>query len=74
MKKSRTDIAQEILDNPKHYKICLVCGAIIPKGDEICPECYAYRFNLDEAAIAEHVIEVAGRPQRAVAHEGLYED
>lgn len=74
MKKDRKDIAQEILDQPHLFKICEVCGAVIPKGEDICPECYAYRFNEDEQAVSDRVIEIAGKPQRAVGHDGLYRD
>ncbi len=74
MKKERKDIAKEILDHPQNFKICEVCGAVIPKSEDICPECYAYRFNEDEKEVCDRVIDLAGKPQKAVGHEGLYAD
>ncbi|MFI3243678.1 MAG: hypothetical protein R3Y56_05440 [Akkermansia sp.] len=74
MNQDRKDLAQEIAEKPQQYKICEVCGAIIQRSEDICPECYAYRFNEDEQAIRNRVIDIANKPQQAVGRSDHYRD
>ncbi len=74
MEQDRKDLAQEIAEKPHQYKICEVCGAIVPRNEEICPECYAYRFNEDDQAISDHVLDLVSKPQQAVGRDNQYRD
>ena len=45
MKSDRKEIATTIANDPTSYKLCMVCGAIVDKSADTCPDCYAYRFD-----------------------------
>lgn len=70
----RKEIARTISSDPSSYKICLVCGSIVDKDEETCPDCFAYRFDTDEEHVENAALDLAIRPQAAVSHLDLMPD
>lgn len=68
MKQDRKEMAKAIIDSPSAYKICTVCGAIVDALCDICPDCYAYRFDPDEEHVRNAALDLATKPQTAVSH------
>lgn len=68
------DFIQSVLDKPEDYKICEVCRSIIDKSADICPDCYAYRFNCDAQAVADYVLDFARMPSAILKQDEHYED
>jgi hypothetical protein len=46
----------------------MVCGAIVDKAVDSCPDCLAYRFDDNAAHVADQALDMAVRPQTAVSH------
>lgn len=70
----RKEMAKTISSDPGSYKICLVCGSIVDKTAETCPDCYAYRFDEDATHVANAALDLATKPQTAVSHLDLASD
>lgn len=68
MKSDRKEIATSITNDPTAYKLCLVCGAIVDKSVDSCPDCYAYRFDANAEAVANAALDLAVKPRQAVSH------
>ncbi len=68
MTPDRKEMANTIVNDPGSYKICVVCGAIVDKAVDACPDCLAYRFDDNAAHVADHALDMAVRPQTAVSH------
>lgn len=68
MKQDRKEMANSVLKDPSAYKVCAVCGAIVDRAVETCPDCFAYRFIEDEQVVADKALDLAVRPQTAVSH------
>lgn len=64
-------MANAVLKDPSAYKLCAVCGAIVDRTAEICPDCYAYRFVDDAGAVSDKALDLAVRPQTAISHLDL---
>lgn len=71
MKPDRKEIASSVLKNPSSYKVCAVCGSIVDRAVEICPDCFAYRFIEDEQVVSDQALDLAVQPQTAVSHLDL---
>lgn len=68
MNPDRKEMANTIVNDPTSYKVCLVCGAIVDKAVDACPDCLAYRFDSNAARVADLALDMAVRPQTAVGH------
>lgn len=71
MTSDRKEMANTIVNDPHSYKICVVCGAIVDRAVDSCPDCLAYRFDEDATHVADHALDMAVRPQTAVSHLDL---
>ncbi len=74
MKPDRKEIATSITNDPTAYKLCLVCGAIVDKTVDSCPDCYAYRFDADTEAVTNAALDLAVKPRHAVSHLDMMPD
>ena len=68
MTPDRKEMANTIVNDPTSYKVCMVCGAIVDKAVDSCPDCLAYRFDDNAAHVADQALDMAVRPQTAVSH------
>lgn len=68
MRPDLKEIATTVAQDPTSYKLCLVCGAIVDKGAETCPDCMAYRFDEHPEHVSNRAIDLASRPRQAVTH------
>ncbi len=64
----RREMANTVMNDPASYKLCLVCGAIVDRSADTCPDCYAYRFDESSEHVANKALDLAARPQTAVSH------
>ena len=71
MKTNRLEIATTISNDPSSYKLCAVCGSIVDKTVTNCPDCYAYRFDVDATHVADAALDYAVKPQQTVSHFDL---
>lgn len=71
MKPARREIATTVANDPASYKLCAVCGAIVDREVGSCPDCYAYRFDMDVSHVADAALDLAVLPQMAVSHFDL---
>ena len=71
MKQDRKEMATTISNDPSAYKLCMVCGSIVDKTAATCPDCFAYRFDENAAAVANAALDLAVKPQTAVSHLDL---
>ncbi len=71
MRPDRREIATTIANDPTSYKLCTVCGSIVDKEAANCPDCYAYRFDIDSTHVADAALDLAVKPQTAVSHFDL---
>jgi len=67
----RKEMASAITSDPGSYKICMVCGSIVDKSAETCPDCFAYRFDNEEQHVVNAALDLATKPQTAVSHLDL---
>lgn len=74
MKSDIKEIATSITNDPTAYKLCLVCGAIVDKTADSCPDCYAYRFDINAEAVANAALDLAVKPRQAVSHLDMMPD
>ena len=73
MRRDCKEIATTVVNDPANYKLCMVCGAIVDKASATCPDCLAYRFDADPAAVADRALDYAAHPQHAVSHHDTLE-
>lgn len=66
-------MANAVLKDLSAYKVCAVCGAIVDRSSETCPDCLAYRFIEDENAVSDKALDLAVKPQTALSHLDLEE-
>lgn len=68
MRQDHKEIATTVANDPGSYKLCMVCGAIVDKTADICPDCMAYRFDTDIEHIANRALDLGRAPSQAVSH------
>ncbi len=68
------DFAARVLETPQHFKICLICKAIIERELPGCPHCYGYRFNEESEEVADHLLTLAQETKTAISVDDRYED
>ena len=67
----RTLKAAKIIAKPADYKVCEQCDSIVIKRATFCPNCHAYRFDKDPAAVAEQAKKLGSRPQTSVTDKDM---
>ncbi len=69
MKKSdRQEIVNAIMNDPESYKVCCICGGIVDRSADICPDCSGYRFDDDKEAVSNRALDLASGRSNAVTH------
>ena len=68
MKHDHKEMATTIANDPTSYKLCMVCGAIVDKTADTCPDCYAYRFDENSEAVSNAALDLAVKSKTAVSH------
>lgn len=68
MRPDLKEIATTVAQDPTAYKICLVCGGIVDKNADSCPDCLGYRFDDDTERVMNRAIDLGSRPHQAVTH------
>lgn len=68
MRQDHREIATTVANDPHSYKLCLVCGAIVDKAADTCPDCMAYRFDTSAEHVADRALDLGKAPSNAVSH------
>lgn len=67
----RAKKARRIVRNPSLYKVCLGCDSIVATKVNICPNCHAYRFEIDAEQVVAQARALSTREQNSVVAEDL---
>ena len=67
----RAELAAEIAENPRRYKICEGCDSIVARRVATCPNCFGYRFNTAKKAIVDQARLLGSREKTSVTAEDL---
>ena len=67
----RAQLAAEIVENPRRYKICEGCDSIVARRVPTCPNCFGYRFNTAKKAIVDQARLLGSREKTSVTAEDL---
>ena len=70
-KLSRQEQAARIIEQPELYKVCEVCGSVIPRKEIHCSNCKAYRFNEDPDEVCQQAALLAARQPRSISLDDL---
>lgn len=68
MRRDCKEIATTVANDPGSYKLCAVCGAIVDKNAESCPDCAAYRFDEDVERVVNAALDLGARGSSAISH------
>lgn len=68
MRPDYKEIATTVVHDPSAYKLCMVCGALVDKEADTCPDCMAYRFDENPEHVANRAIDIGSGNIRAVTH------
>ena len=68
----RAKRARRIVKNPTQFKVCMGCDSIVASKVNICPNCHAYRFQLDADAVISQAKALSTREQNSVVAEDLF--
>jgi hypothetical protein len=67
----RAQLAAEIVEHPRRYKICEGCDSIVARRVATCPNCFGYRFNTGQKAIINQARVLGSREKTSVTAEDL---
>ncbi len=67
----RAKRARRIVRNPALYKVCVGCDSIVAAKVNICPNCHAYRFEVDADFVVAQAKALSTREQNSVVAEDL---
>ena len=67
----RAKRARRIVKNPALYKVCDGCDSIVAAKVNICPNCHAYRFEIDADFVVNQAKALSTREQNSVVAEDL---
>lgn len=67
----RAKRARRIVKNPTLYKVCLGCESIVSAKVHICPNCHAYRYELEADFVVAHAQFLSTREQNSVVAEDM---
>ena len=73
MRRDCKEMATTVANDPASYKICVVCGAIVDKAADSCPDCSAYRFDESPEAVSGRALDLGARGSSAVSHLDIME-
>ena len=62
------EMANTVMNDPESYKICSLCGGIVDRSADICPDCSGYRFDTDRESVANRALDLAAKRSEAVTH------
>ncbi len=62
----RVKSAARIIREPGKYKICLGCESIVSADISTCPNCHAYRFEVDHDLVVAQARFLSGRERQTV--------
>jgi|TARA_B100001093_G_C26820679_1_gene1011743 hypothetical protein len=65
----RAKRARRIVRNPALYKVCVGCDSIVASKVNICPNCHAYRFEVDADLVVAQAKALSTREQNSVVAE-----
>lgn len=68
MRRDCKEIATTVANDPGSYKLCAVCGAIVDKNADSCPDCAAYRFDEDEEHVVNAALDLGAHGSSAISH------
>ena len=68
----RAKRARRIVKNPSLYKVCMGCDSIVATKVNICPNCHAYRFEIDADFVVNQAKALSTREQNSVVAEDLF--
>lgn len=68
MRRDCKEIATTVANDPTSYKLCAVCGAIVDKNADSCPDCSAYRFDEDAEHVANAALDLGAHGSSAISH------
>ncbi len=68
MRRDCKEIATTVANDPTGYKLCEVCGAIVDKNADSCPDCSAYRFDENPERVANAALDLGACGSAAVSH------
>ncbi|MEM7147799.1 MAG: hypothetical protein AAF591_22040 [Verrucomicrobiota bacterium] len=64
--KDRAHRADQIIREPKAFKICFGCDSIVAAEVTLCPNCHAYRFETEEKLIVAQAKLLGSREKQTV--------
>ena len=67
----RAKRARRIVRNPALYMVCRGCDSIVASKVNICPNCHAYRFEIDVDTVVAQAKALSAREQNSVVAEDL---
>ncbi len=73
MRRDFREIATTVSNDPTGYKLCTVCGAIVDKNADSCPDCAAYRFDEDSEHVANAALDLGAKGSTAISHLDIME-
>jgi|TARA_B110000305_G_C19125796_1_gene486524 hypothetical protein len=65
----RAKRARRIVKNPSLYKVCMGCDSIVASKVNICPNCHAYRFEIDSDFVVNQAKALSTREQNSAVAE-----
>lgn len=68
MRRDCKEIATTVANDPTSYKLCEVCGAIVDKNADACPDCSAYRFDEDPEHVSNAALDLGAHGSSAISH------
>lgn len=68
MRRDYKEEATTILNDAASYKLCVVCGAIVDKEADSCPDCLAYRFDINPEHVMNQALELGANGSQAISH------
>ncbi len=68
MRRDCKEIATTVANDPAGYKLCEVCGAIVDKNADSCPDCSAYRFDENPERVVNAALDLGAHGSAAVSH------
>lgn len=68
---SRQEQAARIIEQANLYKVCEVCGSVVPRKEAFCLNCKGYRFNSDPDEVCQQAAVLAVRQPRSITLDDL---
>ncbi len=62
----RLQRADKIIRDPGSYKICMGCESILTAEVPTCPNCHAYRFEVNKTLVIAQARRLSGRERQTV--------